>query len=185
MSIKVTCPDCGAKLNAPERSEGGMAKCHQCKNTFRIPYPVAEVAPPSSAATLPQPVYEKLDVLHPEAFYVPPAVQHLVACPYCAEGILADARKCRFCGEILDVDLKRARRRRERGEDERERVTVNVHNRLEARAEARATAKARAPFFSSCGCVLLLILSLLVGGIVLVGAVGSVRQAAAVNQRPK
>lgn len=30
-------------------------------------------------------------------------------CPYCAEEILEDAKKCKFCGEILDFKLRQHR----------------------------------------------------------------------------
>jgi len=39
-------------------------------------------------------------------------------CPYCAERILAAARKCRYCGELLDEDLRR--------EDEEKRREANA-----------------------------------------------------------
>jgi len=31
-----------------------------------------------------------------------------VECPFCAEQIIAHAKKCRFCGETVDVALRRA-----------------------------------------------------------------------------
>ena len=31
-------------------------------------------------------------------------------CPYCGEEILAVAKKCKHCGEILDEDLKKERK---------------------------------------------------------------------------
>lgn len=32
--------------------------------------------------------------------------QELVECPYCAEKVLAKAKKCKHCGEILDVQMR-------------------------------------------------------------------------------
>jgi hypothetical protein len=36
-------------------------------------------------------------------------------CPYCAERVLAEARKCKHCGEIIDRRLRAARRFEEEG----------------------------------------------------------------------
>lgn len=44
----------------------------------------------------------------------PPGVDATRACPMCAETIKAEARKCRWCGEILDHALLLARQRRRR-----------------------------------------------------------------------
>jgi TM2 domain-containing membrane protein YozV len=37
-------------------------------------------------------------------------LHELKTCPYCAEEIKADAKKCKFCGEILDEELREHRK---------------------------------------------------------------------------
>ncbi|MFC0684651.1 TM2 domain-containing protein [Novosphingobium clariflavum] len=32
----------------------------------------------------------------------------MVSCPFCAEPIRAEARKCRYCGETVDVSMRKA-----------------------------------------------------------------------------
>ena len=34
-------------------------------------------------------------------------------CPYCSEKILETAKKCKFCGEFIDEDLRKERKREE------------------------------------------------------------------------
>ncbi len=43
--VEVSCPNCGAKLKAPDNMAGKKAKCRKCTKTFRLPgTPVAESA---------------------------------------------------------------------------------------------------------------------------------------------
>jgi len=37
-----------------------------------------------------------------------PDTSEMKACPFCAESILAVAKKCKYCGEYLDADARRA-----------------------------------------------------------------------------
>lgn len=37
--IRVTCPDCGASLKAPDEAVGKLSKCPRCKHAVRIPLP--------------------------------------------------------------------------------------------------------------------------------------------------
>ncbi len=46
------------------------------------------------------------DITEPESMSTNPAKQ--VDCPFCAELISERAKKCRHCGETLDVALRRA-----------------------------------------------------------------------------
>jgi uncharacterized protein (UPF0212 family) len=58
-----------------------MVQCPGCRNTFK---PVA-MAQDTAVAT---------------------AAPAMKECDYCGEQILATAKKCRHCGEILDVALR-------------------------------------------------------------------------------
>lgn len=43
MSISVTCPSCGKKLNAPDSAAGKTASCPSCKEKLRIPEPDSDL----------------------------------------------------------------------------------------------------------------------------------------------
>lgn len=80
------CSNCGYKVSLPPHYAGKTVKCPQCGAKTRVG------GEPAEAET------------RGEAFYEP---AELTRCPYCRELIRSDARKCKYCGEILDRRLKR------------------------------------------------------------------------------
>jgi len=87
------------------------------------------------------------------------AAAETVECPFCAERISARAKKCRFCGETLDVALRRA----EEALRATERSSSNVF--MNAAAAAPVTGEPleyRRPHKSRVAAILL---ALLLGGI--------------------
>lgn len=85
--ITMTCPKCGLSLRAPADGMGKHAKCPRCMSLVEFPTAVATASAP--------PADRRVDA-------APPTEDKL--CPYCGEWIKALARKCRFCGEMLDED---------------------------------------------------------------------------------
>ncbi|MGC3990001.1 MAG: DUF4339 domain-containing protein [Chthoniobacteraceae bacterium] len=65
----------------------------------------ASVPPPPSPNHFPVAYVPPVAMVHAEAGVATEATQN---CPFCAERISAQAKKCRFCGEILDVALRAA-----------------------------------------------------------------------------
>jgi len=48
--VRVTCPACGAKANAPATVAGRTVRCGRCQASFRVPDPASASRPGSSAA---------------------------------------------------------------------------------------------------------------------------------------
>jgi DNA-directed RNA polymerase subunit RPC12/RpoP len=95
MPISFRCDGCGAAINAPEKAAGRQAKCPSCSAPVFVPQAPVSV-PPAPAPAAQAPEYK--------------------SCPYCSEQILAAARKCKHCGELLDPQL-RAERNGPTGDD--------------------------------------------------------------------
>jgi hypothetical protein len=80
--IKFNCEHCNQSLEAPEEMLGQTIDCPSCSKAIKLPDP-APPAPP------------------------PPAPRDTKACPFCGEDILAEAKKCRHCGEFLDTTIRK------------------------------------------------------------------------------
>jgi predicted RNA-binding Zn-ribbon protein involved in translation (DUF1610 family) len=127
MPISVKCQECGKGLKAPDALAGKKAKCPQCGAVVPIPRVVVDAEeiddeppqlPRQPSATSKKPSKPKSkdednydDTFDDLADYEAnaPALpnQKRKPCPMCGEMILAEAAKCRFCGEILDPALRK------------------------------------------------------------------------------
>jgi predicted RNA-binding Zn-ribbon protein involved in translation (DUF1610 family) len=100
MPVPVVCPSCATKLRAPDSAADHKTKCPKCGESVNIggvtpePPPVAKVYTPPVAAVYTPPSGQGVEVApEPEK----------KACPFCGETVLAVARKCKHCGETIDV----------------------------------------------------------------------------------
>jgi predicted nucleic acid-binding Zn ribbon protein len=92
--IQCSCPQCGDRYRIAEELGDEPVVCSQCQTHFMPKDALL-------ARRRPGPNYHDDD-----------AVPEHKSCPYCSEKILATARKCKHCGEILDRYLQRSRTRR-------------------------------------------------------------------------
>ncbi len=84
MTIRFSCPECGANLAVPDNMAGCSGKCKKCDAYVTAPR-LSPISTPASTASTPQ-----------------QSAPQQKACPFCSELILATAKKCKHCGEFLD-----------------------------------------------------------------------------------
>ena len=87
--LKFLCPSCRQNLEAPEDMSGATVQCPSCSTTITVPLRMATAS-----------------------VYSPPP--RMKDCPYCSEQIMATAKKCKHCGEIIDVALRAVEERNRR-----------------------------------------------------------------------
>ena len=122
MPISVTCGDCGKGLKAPDALAGKKAKCPQCGSVVPIPAAVSDAeefeddpAPAKSSGTKASSKAgsraAKKDVDDEYGDGIDETTEgsddDRRACPMCGEMIVASAAKCRFCGEVLDPEMRK------------------------------------------------------------------------------
>lgn len=91
MPISVKCDECGKGLKAPDALAGKKAKCPQCGAVIPIPAAVSDAEE-----------FDDGSEAETEA-----SEDGRRACPMCGEMIVASAAKCRFCGEVLDPEMRK------------------------------------------------------------------------------
>jgi hypothetical protein len=104
MTIQFECPSCRKALKAPDETAGKKGKCPHCHGPIQVPEPVYEAEE--------YPTAEAIETTPGEADAAPAERGDRRPCPMCGEMIKATAAKCRFCGEILDEELRRSEKRK-------------------------------------------------------------------------
>lgn len=108
MSIK--CPHCQQKLSEGESLPGQRVKCSSCGKKFHLPMAV-ETPEEMEIDRLPDhsQTFEVVKASPPPTpIEVTPTPQSGRDCPFCGERVMAVAKKCKHCGETLDVALRSA-----------------------------------------------------------------------------
>jgi predicted RNA-binding Zn-ribbon protein involved in translation (DUF1610 family) len=143
MSISVTCPSCGTVASAPDRAAGRRVKCPKCSASLTVPTtsnpPVVLTVPAQDSGS----------------------VRKLKECPFCGEQVLEVAKKCKHCGETIDVALRvaeEAKRAAEKGPQ----VFMNAGG-GGAAASSSAASSGGGPSNFTRGCLIPIALLMLVG----------------------
>lgn len=93
--FKYECPHCGQRIDVPYELSGEIVNCPACNG---------EIVPNndnySSEKNITLPIKTSPCEIMPES----------KNCPFCAETIKFEAKKCKHCGEILDATLRKQQR---------------------------------------------------------------------------
>lgn len=165
MPIVVICDGCQGTFRVPENTAGKRGKCPRCGHPLMIPLipPAADAAvdfhttpskpttlsvpqpippPPATAPVVPSRAHFPIQVPpHPQPVAIP-AQDPYHDCPFCGEEVKVKAKKCKHCGETLDVALRAAEEAKRAAEEARsearrprERDTIRVEQNTYIRRE--------------------------------------------------
>jgi DNA-directed RNA polymerase subunit RPC12/RpoP len=113
MPVAVVCSNCSGKLKVPDNLVGRSVKCPRCSTAIKVPGKAT--APPARQEPEPE------DLAPVEQA----STQATQDCPFCGEQILTKAKKCKHCGETIDVTLRAAEEaRRESRKPTRKRAAL-------------------------------------------------------------
>jgi TM2 domain-containing membrane protein YozV/predicted RNA-binding Zn-ribbon protein involved in translation (DUF1610 family) len=127
-TLRATCPSCGHSIDVPSKHAGKSGRCKKCGSPVTVPKQVSVDDIVSSFAYSGSHFNDRVDLdidvqeSDDQPLIVdddPPPVQTFIptppkppettkVCPFCAETILIDAKKCRHCHEFVDPDLRAA-----------------------------------------------------------------------------
>lgn len=148
MTIHVECRTCGSSFTAPDSAEGRTFPCKKCSTSLHVTaFPNSQpgnaltysVEPPPPSTRIVQyraeesPPMRRID----EVVRLSPGrqVADYTDCAFCGEEILTKAKKCKHCGEVLDVALRAAEEakseaRRDTGRGRDRGSSVNIDQRI-------------------------------------------------------
>jgi LSD1 subclass zinc finger protein len=102
----IVCPSCRQPLSIPDAAPPGqMFRCPKCPGQVQVPAVWPPSPPPLPTAAAMPPTLPSHAPLIPTP---QTAVPEFKGCPFCGEQVLQVAKKCKHCGETIDVALRAA-----------------------------------------------------------------------------
>jgi hypothetical protein len=178
-ALRFVCHFCSAKISAPPKLAGMSFKCPSCQRKIKVPTEAASAAPAEFAEeTSDEITTEFLEEPKALAPIEPPEMPAMVfpveppplpvqtiawiECPFCREDIRDGAKRCKHCGETLDVTMRAAEEAerkagllsRTRRRDREQSIVIDNSTTVVTGLRSKATE------VNSCaGCLILLIVS--------------------------
>ena len=141
MSISVSCDTCGSKFTAPDKAAGRKVKCTKCGALLFVPSDASHSSSNSASASsksgnqaIPIAAKPMARVSSSAAPVAPSQTEReFKECSFCGEDVLAKAKKCKHCGETLDVALRAAEEAKRESRRDRQSINVNQSTYVDVR----------------------------------------------------
>ena len=129
--LVLACPHCSQPIASNPGMEGQTIRCPHCRRLFQLPEAAAIPSSLPDPMAIPPAISEPptADPYGVDGLTVPTSgsagkaastardleneeaeelvdVQEVKACPFCGEQVLTVAKKCKHCGEVIDVTLR-------------------------------------------------------------------------------